>query len=431
MVCLVGCQTADNEYKAPPPPEITVARPLIQPLTPFLEERGVIEAVDEAEVRARVQGFVQVVDFQPGAQVSAGELLYEIEPDRYQAIVESSKAAVESAEAAILAAQAAVVTNEAEVKVSQQNLDREKRLLDQRAGSQSDYDEAVAAKDSALAALEYANANVEVAKAEKGQAEAKLAEANLDLGYTRVVSPIEGMISITDVKEGNLVENGTRLAAVVNRSEVYVNFSISDRQMLRFLDEQQSELEPGETPKKFDPSTVPVYLHREIDAGFPFTGALNYVDQEGVDADTGTLGMRAKFDNPQDQLYPGLFVTVRLPTGEPRDAMLIPQQALLRDQVGQYVLTVDSQQTVQRTPVQVDRIISGWAVIESGLTADTQVVVDGLQLARPRLQVNPKEQRLQADDDALLRGLTPTGIFANSPDENAAAEQTDLNESNE
>ncbi len=211
----IGCRKAENVYDPPPPPEVTVARPLQQPLTPFLEENGVIEAVEEAEVRARVQGFVEEVKFQPGAVVSVGDLLYQIESDQYQSIVKSSEAAVEAAEAAIVAAQALVATAEAEVRVSEQNLSREKRLLDRNAGSQLDFDEAVAAKDSALAKLDSAKANVGVAVAEKGCAVASLAQAQLDLDYTTVESPIDGRISITDVKQGNLVENGTKLAAVV------------------------------------------------------------------------------------------------------------------------------------------------------------------------------------------------------------------------
>ncbi len=179
--------------------------------------------------------------------------------------------------------------------------------------------------------------------------------------------------------------------------------------MLRFLTERLDEAEPGERLEENDLAEIPVYLQREIDAGFPFVGALNYIDQKGIDADTGTLGMRGKFENPQDQLFPGLFVTVRVPTGEPREAMLIPEQAILRDQVGQYVLTVDSERKVKRTPIAVDQTISGWGAIGSGVDAETLIVVDGLQRARPGLEVATREITLQVRDEALLRGLTPTG----------------------
>lgn len=428
---VIGCRSATNEYEPPPPPEVTVARPLQQPLTPFMEENGVIEAVEEVEVRARVQGFVEEIKFQPGAQVSVGEPLYRIESDQYQAIVNSAKAAVQSAEAAIGAANALVATAEAEVKVRDQNLAREKRLLDRDAGSQADLDTAIAAKDSAVAELASAKANVEVAVAEKSNAVASLDQAQLDLDYTTVKSPINGRISITDVKQGNLVRNGTKLTAVVDRKKVFANFSVSDRQMLRFLNERNERVEPGAEYEELDLSEINVYLHREVDEGFPFVGVLNYIDQEGIDAGTGTLGIRAEFENPEDQLFPGLFVTLRVPTGDAREATLIPQQAILRDQVGQYVLTVDNERKVQRTAVIVDRIISGWGVINKGITAETLVVVDGLQRARPGLEVSATERTLEVDDQALLRGLTPMGLSGPPATKAGTSSESDTNESNE
>lgn len=414
IVTVVGCGSVANQYVPPPPPEVTVARPVQRMVTPFVEENGVIEAVDEAEVRARVQGFVEQVKFQPGDQVSAGDLLYQIESDQYQAIVNSAKAMVQSADAAISAANAMVATAEAEVKVSDQNLRREKTLMDRQAGSQSDFDAAVAARDSALAALDSAKANVGVAIAEKGRAVASLAQTQLDLDYTTVESPIGGRISITVVKRGNLVENGTKLATVVDRKNVFVNFSISDRDMLRFIQERREKLQPGEDFEEPDLSQFPVYMQREVDQGFPFAGSLDYVDQEGVDASTGTFGMRALFENKDDLLFPGLFVTVRVPTADAREQMLIPELAILRDQTGQYVLTIDDQRKIARTPVLISQTISGWAIVESGLDADSQFVVDGLQRARPGLEVSATVRELKVDDTMLLRGLTPSGASSDA-----------------
>ena len=404
-----GCDSAENTYVAPPPPEVTVAIPLQQSVTPFIEENGVVEAVDQAEVRARVQGFVEEIKFKPGELVAKGDLLYLIEPDQYQAAVKSAKAAAQSADASIAAAKSAVATAEAEVKVSEQNLSRQKRLAQQDAGTQADLDSAIAAKDSALAKLDSAKANVEVAEAEKARAIASREKAQLELDYTTVESPIGGRISTTDIKQGNLVESGTKLATVVDRTRVYVNFSISDRQMLRFVQERYEQLKPGEEYAPPDVSEFPAYIGREIDDGFPFVGTLDYVDQEGIDADTGTFGMRAEFDNPNDQLFPGLFVSIRVPTGDPVDQMLIPESAILRDQTGQYVRTVDDQNKVQRTPISIGQSINGWAIIAGGLDADARVVVDGIQRARPGLEVAPVVRELSVDTESLLRGLSPTG----------------------
>lgn len=412
LATVIGCSPSENVYVPPPPPEVTVAQPLQRSITPFLQENGVIEAVDEAEVRARVRGFVEEIKFEPGQQVTEGDLLYVIESDQYEAAVNSAKAAVAAAEASISVAKALVKTAEAEIIKTEQNRTREQLLLDRNAGSKADLDAAVAANESAKAAMDSAKANVEAAIADKGRMVASLEKAQLDLDYTEVRSPIAGHISITDIKKGNLVDDGAQLAMVVNRLEVFANFSISDRAMLQFMRARRSELKPGEKLEDIDWSTIPVYLQREGDEGFPFQGVLDYVDQEGIDASTGTLGLRAKFDNNNEGLYPGLFVTVRMPTADPTAAMLIPEYAVLRDQRGLYVLVVNSQRKVERVSVAIARSISGWAVIESGLTDDARVVIDGLQRARPGLEVTAIDKQLEVDDETLLRGLSPSGRVA-------------------
>jgi len=408
MITLAGCNPPENDYVPPPPPEVTVAQPVLKSITPFIEENGVIEAVDEAEVRARVRGFVESVKFDPGQEVAAGDVLYQIESAEYQALVNSAKAEVAAAEASIGVANAFVKNRETEVKKAAQDLGRAEKLLKQNAGSQAELDDAVAANDSALAAIESARARVESAIAEKGRSIAGLAQAQLDLDYTTVRSPISGHISTTDVKLGNLVENGAQLATVVNGDQVFANFSVSDRKMLQFMKAKRAELEPGEKLQVPDWRKIQVFLRRESDDGFPFVGSLNYVDQEGVEEETGTLGMRAQFDNSGDRLFPGLFVTVRMPIGEPVEALLVPEHAVLRDQRGQYTLVVNGDRKIERVAVTVAETISGWAVIERGLTVDSRVVIEGLQRARPGLEVVPLDKPLEVDDQTLLRGFAPS-----------------------
>jgi RND family efflux transporter MFP subunit len=405
ILTFVGCNSSKNTYDPPPPPDVTVAPPVRQSITPFLEQNGVIEAVDEAEVRARVRGFLQEVRFEPGQKVAAGDVIYRIEPDEYQAAVNSAKATVASSEAAIAVAEAMVKTAEAELKRATQNLAREKSLMQQGAGSQATLDAAVAATDGAAAALDSAKANVEAAIATKGSSVASLAQAQLDLEYTTVKSPISGRISATDVKRGNLVDNGAKLATVVDRDRVYANFSISDREMLRLMRSERAEADENEELAAPDWRRAKVFLKREGDDGFPFKGVLDYVDQTGIDATTGTLRLRAQFDNPDDGLIPGMFVSVRIPTGPSMEAMLLPEYAVLRDQRGQYVLLVNGERIVERVGVTVDRTISGWAVIAEGLTIDSRVIVDGLQRARFGLPVNPMDRTLEIDDQTLLRGF--------------------------
>ena len=423
---VIGCSSSKNAYEPPPPPEVTVAQPIRQTVTPFLDQNGVIEAVDEAEVRARVRGFLQSVNFEPGQEVKANDVIYQIEPDQYQAAVNSAKATVASAEAAIAVANSLVKTAEAETKKAEQNLAREKSLMQQNAGSQATLDAAVAANDGAAAALDSAEANVESAIAAKGSSVASLAQAQLDLDYTTVKSPISGRISATEVKQGNLVENGAKLATIVNRSQVFANFSVSDREMLRFMRAERAELDPGEKLAAPDWSKTKVFLKREGDEGFPFEGVLDYVDQTGIDASTGTLRLRAQFENRDDSLIPGLFVSVRIPTGTSVDSMLIPEYAVLRDQRGQYVLVVNAERKVERIAVTVAKTISGWAMIEKGLTNDSRVVIDGLQRARPGLEVTPLDKKLEVSDKALMRGFSSSDRAADASTDGGGSSPSEI-----
>ncbi len=425
LIAAVGCRTAENEYVAPPPPEVTVARPVVQMVTPFLEKNGETEAVAEAEVRARVTGFIEEINFESGDDVTEGDILYEIESEQYEAAMSTAKAALSAAEAEIAVAEAMVNTADAEQKKTLLNLQREQALLERDAGSQAAVDDAIAANDSALAAKKSAAASVRAANATKESAEASIANAELDLGYTKIQPLISGRITKTNVKKGNLVQIGDKLATIVNFDPIFANFSVSDREVLAFKELQLAKLDAGQQPKNAEWRDIPVYLSRETDVGFPFEGKLEYVDPQGIDPDTGTLGLRAKFDNPAEHLIPGLFVTVRLATGEPSKAMLIPEYAISRDQRGTFTLTVGDDQKVQRTDVAVLKAVSGWAIIKNGLTEQSRVIIDGLQRARPGLQVTPLDKELVVDDESLLRGIKPSARDdhsepeSNSPDSSA------------
>ncbi len=405
----VGCRTSENEYVPPPPAEVTVAQPVQQTVTPFLEKNGETEAVEQAEVRARVTGFVEEIKFEPGQDVAKDDVLYQIETDQYDAAVSSATAEVAVADAAIGVAEAMVKTAESEIKKAALDLKREEELMRKGAGAQSQLDAATAADAAAKAALDSANASVVAAKAQKGIAEASLAKAQLDLNYTTVHALISGKISKTVVKIGNLVENSSSLASIDNSERIFANFSISDRELLHYLKSEREVLERGEELQETEWRKIPVYLKRETDVGFPFEGKLNYVDSEGIDPKTGTLGLRAIFDNPAEQLLPGMFVTVRIPTGEPAEELLIPEYALARDQRGLYVLTVNAENKVERTELRVGKSISGWSVVKSGLAKESRVIIEGLQRAQVGLEVTPIEQKLTVDQQTLLRGISPTG----------------------
>lgn len=385
---------------------------VVQPITDYIEKNGETEAVQRAEVRARVRGFVEAIEFEPGQTVDRETTLYRIEDDEYRVAVQAAEAELASADATIAVAEGDVKTAEAEAKRSERELERQKTLLAQQATSQSDYDRAVAANESAQATLAAAGSAVEAAKARRKQAAAKLAQAELDLGYTEVKAPIAGRVTKTEMKLGNLVENGSVLAAVVDSSRVYAKFAVSDREMLAFREAADNLANaPDETPDTTPDKTLDktldndqrwrratVLLQRESDAGFPFVGRLDYVDQEGVDAATGTLSLRAVFENDEGSLFPGLFVRVRVPIRTRPSALLIPARAVLRDRVGPHLLLIGEQNRVTRRDVRIGQQSEGWVVIEQGLETGDRFVVDGLQRARPGAAVNPVERPATSAD---------------------------------
>ena len=377
-----------------------------------------------------MRGFLQEIKFQPGQKVNQNDELYIIEKDMYEADVNSAKAAVASAEAAIGVAEATIRIAEAEVEKTKQDLSREERLKEQNASSQAQYDAAVAAADGAAASLESAKAQLEAAKAEKGSAEATLERASLDLGYTTVRAPITGRITKTNYKLGNLVDNGSHLTTIVDDDQIFANFSISDRNLLTFMKARRAAMGAGATDDDFDEREwrdSPVFLARETDDGFPFEGKLDYVDQAGVQSETGTLGLRATFENPVGQLVPGLFITVRLPAaGEEYPSLVIPEAATLRDQLGSYVLTVGNDDKVQKTRITAPLAVSGWAIVTDGLDSSSRVIIVGQQRAREGLAVTISEEKpLEVDAMTLMRGMSPS---SDEPDSSAG--QDDSSEDN-
>ncbi|TWT95578.1 efflux RND transporter periplasmic adaptor subunit [Neorhodopirellula pilleata] len=388
LVCtlpLIGCSRPANEFVAPPPPSVTVMLPIQQTITRYVEQNGETEAVGRAQVRARVRGFIEAIEFEAGQKVDVDTLLYLIEDDEYQATVNSMTAEVAAAEASISVAESQVLTAQAEADRASRDVDRQKLLREKQASSQAEYDQAFAADAAAKASVTAARSAVDSAKAVLKQTLANLEKAKLTLGYTRVTAPIAGQVTKTDLKLGNLVDNGTELATVVDDSRIYANFSISDRQLLELRKARGLKGQGRSSQEEW--SNVPVFLRRETDDGFPFEGRLNYVDQEGVQATTGTASLRAIFENPSGQLFPGLFVRVRMPIAKQPDALIVPARAVLQDRVGAFVFVVGPDNLVQRRDVKVGEQDGAWTVVEDGLSGDDRVIIEGLQRARPDAQV--------------------------------------------
>lgn len=386
-----GCKET-NTFQPPPPPSVTVAKPVVQTVTNYVEETGTTEATDYAEIRARVRGYLQEIQFQPNDEVTKGQPLYVIEPDFYQAKVDQAKAAVEQANAGLERATASKVVAEADYANALAKLNRAKPLYEKGAVTKEELDERIAEEKVAAAAIEAATAAIAGAKATIAEANAALQDAELDLSYTTVVAPIDGRIDKTNVYVGNLVDDvsATHLTTIVKYDPIYATFNISERALLQLMDDP--ERDRGDRSKYAD---VKFYLGREIDEGFPFVGQLDYVDL-AVDQSTGTYKIRGVFSNPGPrwQLVPGLFVKIRIPMGQQKDAILVPERALASDQLGKYLLVVNSENKVERRDVTVGLKVDSMVVIEKGLDGQDRVVVDGIQRARVGANVVPEETTL-------------------------------------
>ncbi len=358
---LAGC-AQPNQYQPPPPPSVTVARPVVQTVTNFLEETGSTEPVEMVSIRARVSGYLEKINFEAGADVEAGDVLYVIQKREYEADVNSAKAEAQSMQVAL--------------ELAELEFKRQQNLVADNATAQTKVDQAKAARDGALAALDGANAALD--------------RAELDLEYTEVKTPISGRVGKTLVKLGNLVGEGeaTHLTTVISYDPIYVNFNISERALLAA--KRMKNPDGAEEP---DITNIKAYMRRASDTGFPFTGHLEYMDL-AVDQSTGTFMIRGIFPNPNMQIIPGLFVRVRIPLGTTKDAVLVPERAVSADQAGRFVMIVGDDGVVERRPIGKGEKYDDMVVITDGLNGNESVVVDGIQRSRPGAKVSPKEIEL-------------------------------------
>lgn len=379
------------------PPNVKIARPLRHTVTLYIEENGQTEAVERAEVRARIRGFLEEIKFNAGETVKEKEMLYLIEPQQYKANLDA-----QIADLAI--ANAAVARSRADIEKTESDYQRHKKLFEDDATSQSRLEEAKAARDGAKAQLAGSIANKERAKAD-------VQLARIDFGYTKVRAPITGAITRTEVKVGNLVENGTHLATIVKHDPIYAIFNINER----FVQDLQEMYGEGERAGKRDLSKIPAELQLREGQNFPFKGRLNYVDQE-VDQGTGTLMIRAIFPNPGTRILPGNHVRVRVPFDKLENAILIPESATAADQQGRYTYVVIDKKVVRRD-IKVGSKYQGMIVVEEGLQPDDMVIVSGIQRSRPGLEVDPETVTLsfdgQQDQDIPATDTPPVDPDAN------------------
>ena len=362
---LAGCKP-ENKFVAPPPPDVNVAPPLQQSVRPFVELTGNTVAIATVGLVARVEGFLQSIDYKDGAVVKKGDPLFLIEPTTYQAKVKQAEAELDSTKALLVQAQAEFV--------------RQETLLRQNVTAQNTYDQAKAKRDSIQANIENNAANLTIAQT--------------NLGYTKVQAPFDGIVTNHLVAVGELVGSSTptKLASIIQLDPIYATFNMSEQQVLDIRTKlRAANINPEDLRK------IPIEIGLMTEQGYPHKGTLDYASPS-VDASTGTIMVRAIFDNPNRALLPGFFVRVRVPTDFADKTMLIvPDRVVAEDQAGRYVLVVGKDDMVEQRPVIAGILLpGGLRVIDSGLKADDRVVVSTNGRAIPGRKVAPKATTIQA-----------------------------------
>ena len=359
-VLLAACGQ-NNSYAPPPPPKVTVALPVQQPLTRYFEATGNAAAINTANLVARVSGFLQEISYKDGDAVKAGAALFTIEPEPYQL-------KLEQAQAAEAGAQATLKQTEAEYQ-------RQVDLVARAAASKAALDNALANRDSAAAKLK--------------QAQVDTKQAAINLGYTRVTAPFDGIVTARQVSIGELVGAGATpsvLATIVQLDPIYVNFTATETDVLRTRADLARR---GLTALELKGTAVEIGLQTEN--GYPHKGTLDYLAPT-VSTTTGTLALRALLPNDARVLLPGYFVRVRVPIGREDSALFVPDVALGSDQGGRYVLVVNADNVVEQRKVEIGPLIGDLRVIEKGIAKDDHVIVAGILRAIPGQKVDPQMQ---------------------------------------
>jgi RND family efflux transporter MFP subunit len=358
---VAGCAGAPSGPPVPPTTPVTVSRPVERYVTDYADFTGRTAAVDSVEVRARVWGYLQKVNFKEGDLVQKGDVLFELDPRPYQTLLDQ--------------ANAKVAQDEAQLAYDEAEYQRRVPLVGPGAVSRSELDKTAAARRVDIA-------NIAADKA-------VVASRQLDLEYTKVTAPISGRVSRYVVTVGNLLQagelGGTLLTTIVSVDPMYVYFDVDEYTALRV---QQLVREDKSDSPRDDGYAISLGLATE--EGYPHLGAIDFEDNQ-VNPKTGTIRVRGVFPNKEQVLLPGLFGRVRMPIGRPHRALLVSDRALDTDQGQKVLYVVNEKSEVVSRPVRLGTLHDGLREITEGLKPGEPVIVNGLQQVQPGLTV---EQRL-------------------------------------
>jgi RND family efflux transporter MFP subunit len=367
---LQGCRSEADTQAAAPAPQVTVATALEREVQEWDEFTGRLEAVESVEVRPRVTGYIDSVNFAEGSIVKKGDLLFVIDQRPYRAELDKAQAELSRAIA--------------RAELSSTDVERSEKLLGVKAVSREEYDQRLNSQREAQANVEAARAAVTAAK--------------LNLEFTRITAPISGRVSRAIVTAGNLVTGGsnaaTLLTTVVSIDPIYVTFEGDEQIYLKYTELAQR----GERQSSRDAAN-PVLMGLANEDDYPRRGSMVFVDNQ-VDPRTGTIRARASFDNKDGFLTPGLFARVKLLGHNSFNAVLVDDRAIGTDQSQKFVYVVDAENKVIYRPVKIGRLTDGLRIVLQGLQPGETVIVNGLQRVRPGVVVAPERIAMDAREVA-------------------------------
>lgn len=378
LLALASCGKKDDGQGAPPPgapggppPQVTVAHPLVKPIVDWDDYTGRFEAIDQVDVRPRVSGYLASLNFRDGQFVRKGELLMTIDPRPFQAVLDQAKAD----EARYVAAAA----------VAKTALDREKQLVDLKAASQEEFDNFTATYKQAVAQV--------------GSARANTAAKALDVSFTRVTAPASGRASDRRVSVGNYVTSGTTvLTTIVSLNPIHFVFTGSEAVYLKYQRANRAGTRPSSRV-----AANPVDIRLADETAYRWHGRMDFVDN-AIDLGSGTIRGRAVVRNPDGILTPGMFGHMRLLGSGAYQGLLIPEDAVVTDQTNKTVLVVGADGKVAQRVLVLGPIVNGLRVVRSGLAATDNVIIAGVQRAHAGAPVKIEQGRIVAPDP----GSAPT-----------------------
>jgi len=371
-----GSQQASAPGGPPPAPPVTVSKPLVETLREWTDFTGQFEAEASVEIRARVSGYLESVNFDDGQLVKKGDLLFVIEPRPFEIALDSAKANLDQAKA--------------QLDLAKVQLERTAELRKKDFASAQAFDERAAEVKDATAAVE------------RGRAEVDQAQLNLD--YTRVLAPVSGRVGRHEVSVGNLIVGGvsapetTLLTTLVSLDPIWLSFNVSEGDAMTYKRLiQKGELESART------SSIAVQGQLMDEKDWPLEGEIDFVDNQ-YDRTTGTIRVRASFPNKDLFITPGQFGRVRVPMSQEKPTMLVPDAAVVTDQSTKLLFSVAEDGTVVPKPVELGAVTDGGLrIIRTGITPDDRIIINGLLRARPGQKVTPQPGEIKPQQPQSAR----------------------------